>query len=209
LVDRVEPEPLGDELGAQRAGLDEPGRLAQDLAVMGAALAGQQREQGEHAGVGGGAERQRRERVAAPAEATHHVTEPAHGEERGVEAGPPGGVVDQIEAAATGVAGDVVGDRQRAIDRRGAELLDRRGARRGGHREHAGAGCARDLDRNLADATDAEDQHALARADRGAIDFARDPQVAAAAIAAGARRPRYSAKPKKVLIFLSSEDFLT
>ena len=51
VADRFQREAPRIDLGDELPHLGEPGRLAQDGAVMGAALVGEQRQQGDHARV--------------------------------------------------------------------------------------------------------------------------------------------------------------
>jgi hypothetical protein len=82
------------------ARLGEPRGLLQDHAVVGAALAGEQRQEREDAGICRRAERERAERMGAPPEDAHDMAEAADRLERGVERGSAGGIVNEIEAPA-------------------------------------------------------------------------------------------------------------
>jgi hypothetical protein len=74
-------------------------RLIEDLAMMGAPLAGQQRRQDEHAGIGRFLEGKRRQRMAPPAEAAHHMDNAPHGLEGCIEGGTAHDVIDAVESA--------------------------------------------------------------------------------------------------------------
>ena len=79
----------------------ERGGLRENVAVVGAAVAGKKREQCEDSRIGGRAERERSECVGAPAKATDDMTGVAFdGDERSVEDGAAESVIDDVEAFA-------------------------------------------------------------------------------------------------------------
>ena len=73
LADRGQRETTWIDARLDLAGFRKPRRLTHDFTVMGATFAGQQRDQGEHAGIGRGAERERSQQVRAPTETAHHM----------------------------------------------------------------------------------------------------------------------------------------
>ena len=124
-ADGAQIEAPGIDTGHDHAGFNQRGGLAQDLAMVGAALPAQQRQQSEDTGIGGRAERQRPERMFAPAKTAHYMAEAADGLERGVEGGAADRVVDEVEASPIGMLCNVLFDRCRSvIDRRRAEPRD-------------------------------------------------------------------------------------
>jgi haloalkane dehalogenase len=67
--------------------------------MMPAPLAGQQRRQDEHAGIGCFHEGKRGQRMGPPAEAAHHMPKAPHGLEGCIEGGTAYGVIDAVETA--------------------------------------------------------------------------------------------------------------
>jgi hypothetical protein len=90
------------------AGLGQAAGRPEDFPVMGSALAGEQRQQGENAGIAGATEGQRGEGVGAPTKGTDDMAVAADGDEGGVGGGTADSAVDDVEAFATDEAPDMV-----------------------------------------------------------------------------------------------------
>jgi len=71
----VQIEPSRIDLWYKSTALDQCVSVAQDFAAMRTPLAGEQRHEGEDAGIAGRLERQRRERVRIPAKRAYDMTE--------------------------------------------------------------------------------------------------------------------------------------
>jgi hypothetical protein len=152
------------------AGLCKTSRLAQNLAMVRSALAGQHRQQRKDAGITGSTERKRCKRVGAPTETTDNVAEAPDGVERGIQRSAPYGVVDYVEAAAAGVVVDVFFDGRLAIvDCRRTQLLNTTLLRARVRREYLCTEGASDLDCHMADTPGAMDQYPLPRLDLGTV----------------------------------------
>jgi len=94
-------------------------RLAQDLAVMRAAFAGQQRQQSEDAGIGPCTKREGCQRMRPPTKCADDMSKPADSLEGKIEGLPACGIIDDIEASAAGVPVNVTFDRNLpVIDRK-------------------------------------------------------------------------------------------
>src|ERR1700761_8914401 len=120
---------------------------------MRATFAGQNRQQRKHAGIAGGAKGKRRQRVSAPTKRADDMAKACDGVERGVENSAAYGVIDQIEAAAGSMSGDIIGDRRRVVvDEGRAQLLDIRLVFGRAGREDLSAECARDLNCDVSNA---------------------------------------------------------
>jgi hypothetical protein len=119
---------------------------------MRAALTGQQRQQGENAGISRGAERQRRQSMRAPSQRADDMAEPPDGDKGVIQHAAADRIVDGVEATAVGQPRDKRRHRFRTIDELGAKTLDRRLAPRRSRCEQSGAAGPSDLDRHLADA---------------------------------------------------------
>jgi hypothetical protein len=146
-------------------------RLIEDLAMMGAPLAGQQRRQDEHAGIGCFLEGKRRQRVGSPAEAAHHMPKAPHGLEGCIEGGTAHGVIDAVETAPARQALHIIPDRFGPVDEDRAQALDDGAAMRRSGRENFRSAGACDLDRHMAYAASTTlDQDGFALANPHAID---------------------------------------
>ena len=119
---------------------------------MPAPLAGQQRRQDEHAGIGRFLEEKRGERMGPPAEAAHHMPKAPHGLEGCIERGTAYGVIEAVETAPARQAQHVIGDGFSPVDKgRTQALYDGAAMRRSG-RESFRSERACELNRDMADA---------------------------------------------------------
>src|ERR1700755_1128850 len=142
--------------------------------MMGAAFTAQKRQKREDTGIGRSAERQRGQRMAAPAERADDMAVAANRTEGGVQGCAAYRVEHDVEPASLCIACDIVHDRLfLVVDRRRAELPDQSETLRRTRRAHLRAECTRDLDRDMADAARAAmDQDLLSRGNMRAIDQA-------------------------------------
>src|ERR1700751_4976386 len=108
--DAREIEAARIETRAQLSGFGKACRLAHDLAMMRAAFARQQWQQREHAGVDAAAERQRRQRMRAPTERAHDMSEARDRFEGRIERRPADIVVDDVKALTASVFGHILLD---------------------------------------------------------------------------------------------------
>ncbi|MGX1494913.1 hypothetical protein RKD41_007172 [Streptomyces tendae] len=151
--------------GAQPAVVHHCCGFAQDLAVVLAALAGQHRQQGEDARVGGSPERQGCQRMGAPAQRAHDMAGVgAHRIEGGVQDRAAHGVIDDVESGAAGVLSDVpLHGNGGVVDRHSPQSAHHRHPGRGDGREHLCTPGRRHLDRDAPHATGtAVHQHLVA-----------------------------------------------
>jgi hypothetical protein len=145
--------------------------LRQNLAMVLAAFAGQQRQQREDAGIARRAERQRRQGVRAPAECANDVTEAVHGVEGCIKRLAADRIVDDVEAAPVSEFCDVLLDRHRVtVDWGGAEHRQKFMLGGGIDRKDRCSESARQLHDDMTDAACALDQHLLSGPDLRAIN---------------------------------------
>src|SRR5579872_926363 len=139
------------------------------------ALTGQERQQSEHARIGGPAKGERSEGVRSPTQATHRMAGiAAHCLERVVECSATYRVIDNVKARTAGERAEIVVHGHGVIvDWRGAIPFDDMllVGRDGG--KDLGAECARDLHSNMTDSARAcMDQYLLVGMDIGAVNEA-------------------------------------
>src|SRR6476660_9397416 len=116
LLDHLKTEMPRIQTGHDLASLYHFCGLVQYLAVMRASLAGQQRQQGEYAGIACGTKRQGSERMRAPAERADNVPESRHRVERNIEHSSTHGVIDEIKALPRRTRGNIFVDRHFPVD---------------------------------------------------------------------------------------------
>src|SRR5580698_5903888 len=171
LLDCCETEMTRVEARHDLPGLDQLGRLAQNISVMRAAFPGQHRQKREHAGIAGSSKRQRSQCVRTPAERTHDMSEAGHRVERSIKYSATDGVVDDVKAPARRIFSDIIVERCFSFDERRAKVFDIGLALAGAGGKHFRVERARELDGNMTDAAGAAmNQDLLPGTNLSAID---------------------------------------
>src|ERR1700677_5405752 len=129
----------------QRTRFSELGGFGQDLAVVSATFAGQQRQQRENAGVAGRPEREWRQRMRAPPERADHMAEAPHHREGGIERGPAGGVKHDVKTLISGLSRHNGSRWLFPVHESCPKSLYNFSGRRGAGRKRRRASCASDL----------------------------------------------------------------
>src|SRR5262245_35236993 len=147
------------------------GGCTQYLTVMLTTLSSEKRKQREHTGVGCRFERQCRQHVRSPAEATHDMSEAFYRIERDVETRTTECVVNDVEALCARMhRDDFVKSHRGQVDRHGA-IATYRVLLRWAHRAiHRRANAARNLYGHGGDTASTQHQEVLPRTQTDAID---------------------------------------